>query len=159
MTFTQRLPHWHFYKAGISRCSHTGRSQTEQYPCFVVPVPGRSAATLLAVIIEKVEEGSTICSDCWAGYNSQALREAGFEHTRVNHRYNFVDEATGAQAQNIERLGSSAKWRNQRHGGTARHHLESYLAEFMWRKILPSGTCSFEAISGSISAFMPSKQQ
>ena len=37
---------------------------------FLVTVENRSAETLLKMIAENVEQGSTIISDCWRGYNS-----------------------------------------------------------------------------------------
>jgi transposase-like protein len=99
----------------------------ETNECFLVQVPDQSAKTLMHEIKKHIEKGTTIYSDSWRAYKTKELENAGFEHFKVNHKYNFVDPTTGAHTRAVERMWASAKWRNKRHRGTARHHLDSYL--------------------------------
>lgn len=128
-------------------CRETGQR-------FLVNVPNREAKTLLTEIKKHIEPGTTIISDCWKGYKSEELEKAGFAHFTVNHKYNFVDPETGANTQQVERMWGSAKWRNKRQRGTARHHLDSYLAEYMWRsEVAATDGDAFVTILADIDSF------
>ncbi|XP_039279151.1 uncharacterized protein LOC120350347 [Nilaparvata lugens] len=134
-------------------CRETGQR-------FLVKVPNRGADTLLTEILNHIEPGSTILSDCWKGYKSEELENAGFTHFTVNHKYNFVDPDTGASTQYVERMWGSAKWRNKRQRGTARHHLDSYLVEYVWRSdVTASGGDAFNSILTNIAAFWVAQRQ
>lgn len=98
---------------------------------FMVSVPDRSSATLLGIIQNRILPGTTIISDCWRAYD--CLASQGYQHLRVNHSINFVDPATGAHTQNIER-----HWRDVRDNipryGRREEHMEGYLAEHYFKK-------------------------
>ena len=64
-------------------------------------VPNRSANTLNAIISKYVTDGSVIYSDGWKGYAQ--LEQLGYKHKTVIHKENFVDPASGAHTQEIER--------------------------------------------------------
>jgi len=102
--------------------------------CFVVPVPSRASDVLLDVIKAWIKPGTTVVSDCWRAYD--CLSSEGFVHLSVNHSYNFVDPASGAHTQNIERT-----WREVRGGiprfGRREQHMVGYLAEFLFKRQLP----------------------
>jgi transposase-like protein len=131
----------------------------ETRECFLLEVPNRKASTLLAAIEDHIAEDSMIHSDSWRGYKTNDIEEAGFEHFKVNHKYNFVDPTTGVHTQTVERMWGSAKWRNKKHRGTARHHLESYLAEFMRRQLVKNDGDVFESLLEAIAAFWPPEPQ
>ena len=85
--FTRNNKQWVF--GGLCR-------ETDE--CFVVAVPDRGCKTLLQEIKTHIEPGSTIYSDSWRAYKTDELNEAGFDHLRVNHRYNFIDPDTAKSA-------------------------------------------------------------
>ncbi|XP_047488175.1 uncharacterized protein LOC125038668, partial [Penaeus chinensis] len=101
---------------------------------FFIPVPSRDAETLLAIIKDRVKEGTTIISDCWKAYS--CLKKEGFQHLTVNHSLNFVDPVTAAHTNTIER-----KWREAKakvpHYGRRKYHFSGYLARTMFQMSIP----------------------
>jgi hypothetical protein len=68
----------------------------ENKECFVVCiyVTDQSKNTLLPIIYERIRVGSTILSVTWWAYNN--IQKIGdYNHTTVNHKYNFVDPISG----------------------------------------------------------------
>lgn len=125
-------------------CRETGEN-------FAFCVPDRSSDTLLPIIRQSIRPGSLIVSDEWQGYNH--VRQH-FNHDTVNHSYYFIDPATGAHTQNVERMWRTAKERNKRQSGTARHMLDSYMCEYMWRSRLHARD-PFETVLQHIVDFWP----
>lgn len=119
---------------------------------FLYAVPDRSAATLLKVIEESIEDGSIILSDEWRAYRGiEAITGRRYTHLTVNHSLHFVDPQNGNNTQQIESLWFRAKRRNKKHCGTHRRLLDSYLCEFAYRQ-LPHGDL-FEDIMRDIVEF------
>ena len=80
---------------------------------FLVPVPDRTANTLMAVIDAWIEPGTTVISDCWGAYRN--LDKHGYTHHTLNHSIEFVDQRTGAHTNTIE-----CTWR----------HVKAYLSPY-----------------------------
>ena len=96
-------------------------------------VPRRDAATLLPIIQNVVQPGTTIHSDEWAAYNRVQSIPGIAAHETVNHSLFFVDPVTGVHTQNIE-----SYWPGQdpteEDEGLPQRHVAGYLDEFMWRE-------------------------
>jgi len=67
-----------------------GGVERESGKTFLVPVPDRTAETLMAVIDAWIEPGTTVISDCWGAYRD--LDAQGYTHNTVNHSIGFVDQ-------------------------------------------------------------------
>jgi len=60
--------------------------------------------------------------------------------------------------QTIECLRGSAKWRNNKQRGTARHRLDSNLTEFVWRLNLGNDT-PFDKLLMDLKTYYPPKKK
>ena len=99
--------------------------------CFFRCVADRTADTLVNIIKECVQPGTTIYSDCWKAY--ARLNEEGFHHLTVNHSLNFVDPESGVHTNTIESTWRALKTSLPRHG-TTKHLYDSYFAQYCIRK-------------------------
>ena len=124
-------------------------------------MPDRKGPTLMKLIRRKIAPGTRIITDMWRGYNAlpRLLRSGKplYKHSTVNHSKNFLNPRDpDINTQRIERLWRSAKRRNKIQCGTHRHHLRSYIDEFLFRRSAKINNISvFDAILNGISTFMP----
>ena len=101
---------------------------------FLVPVARRDAATLLPIIQQWVQPGTTVHSDMWQAYNQ--LAAIGYQHGTVNHTLHFVYPATAVTTNRVEAMWQRAKNKvKAQHGPTNRDMIPDYLAEFMWNQM------------------------
>lgn len=105
--------------------------------CFLKVIEKRDANALTNVITEFVEPGTTIITDCWRGYNTQALLLSGFDHFSVNHSYNFVHpNDCNVHTQGIESNWARIKRDMRRQiGRMSSPNIETYLTEYTWRSL------------------------
>ena len=105
--------------------------------CFLVTCPGNkrdaASATLIPIIKEFIQPGTTILTDMWKYYINRDSH--GYIHHDVNHSRSFVDPSTGAHTNTIEGKWTHAKHKAQRRGGgRTEESLKLDLTEFMRRK-------------------------
>jgi len=94
-------------------------------------VPNAKTKTLVPLITENVEKGSTISSDDWPAYRS--LPTKGFEHGRVKHQFRQWKKGIH-HTNSIEGVWSQLKRSiSGTHVHVSRKHLPKYLGEFEFR--------------------------
>jgi len=77
-----------------------GGVERESGKTFLVPVQDRTADTLMAVISDWIEPGTTVISDCSVAY--RGLEAYGYTHETVCRTIGFVDQQTGAHINTIQ---------------------------------------------------------
>ena len=103
---------------------------------FVRLLENRSAAELESLILQHVEPGSHIHTDCWSGYNGVSILPVSppYVHSTVNHSRNFVDPDTGCHTNNVEAFWCAVKHKFKRMRGATLGHTSGYLDEFEYFK-------------------------
>lgn len=128
---------------GLSGWLVGGIERDDKRNMFMVLVQDRTSETLNEIIINHVERGTRIITDCWAGYNG--LTALGYTHETVNHSTNFVSPTDpSVYTQNIE-----VSWRyiksSCRSTSNDEEMLIYRLSEYLYRKKY-SGECLFAKI-------------
>jgi len=124
-------------------CKHDGILERRFFK-----VEKRDRNTLLPIILNEVEQGTTIYSDKWRAYST--LNEHGFIHKTVNHSENFIDPITGAETQTIETLWRHVKNKYNIKTRGATDILQSQLQEEWWRSCHQPTEDLFEVFLGAI---------
>ena len=104
---------------------------------FTQVVPNRTARVLGDLIIRHVLPGTTVHTDEYPSYLSFFRNHGEYEYGHVNHKYNFVNPETGAHTQSIENLWGQFKRFKRCRGYSKHEYLQSYLDEFLVRRIFP----------------------
>ncbi len=97
---------------------------------YTSPVPSVSRATLRTVIRQRVQDGTTIYSDEFAGYDG--LLSLGYRHYRVHHSTTFAP-SRHRHINGIENFWGVAKSTLHRYRGVRRSHVLLYLKEMEFR--------------------------
>ena len=92
-------------------------------------VPNVEAKTLLLLLHQRVELGSTVCSDTFSSYTGVAA--GGYVHRLVDHSQTFSDRR-GGHVNGLEGFWGYLKRRLAAKGGIRRERLPLYLAEYVW---------------------------
>ena len=93
-------------------------------------VEKRDRATLMPIIVDNINQGTTVCSDCWRPYST--LPQEGFIHKTVNHSVQFKAD-DGTCTNEIEGIWGMAKLKIKERKGLRHEHIPALLDEFCYR--------------------------
>jgi len=113
-----------------------GRKENQDIVCGIVQraprkvaftiVPNVKEATLAPLVQERVEYGSTICTDMRISYASLAVR---YTHKTTNHSKGAYGDGAGTHSNTIEQIWGDIKGVIRTiHHGVSKKHRETYLA-------------------------------
>ena len=97
----------------------------------MVPVPDRSAKTLVPIIKQAVPDDGIVRSDGLKAY--LGINATHRIHLTVNHKTHFVDPETWAHIQRIESLWNQCKLWKQNRYYRDQAHLDRYVKEWCYR--------------------------
>jgi|TARA_B100002003_G_scaffold237674_1_gene255042 transposase-like protein len=93
-------------------------------------VPNVQRATLQRLIKQRVELGSTVCTDTYGAYTGIAA--GGYVHRMVEHGKRYSDRQ-GGHINGLEGFWGYLKRRLAAKGGIRQERLHLYIAEYAWR--------------------------
>ena len=115
-------------------------------------VPDRKRDTLIAIIKQNVDAGTTIYSDSFRPY--WILMDEGYNHRMVNHEHFYVDPITGVHTNTIEGLWGVVKSKIKTLRGVYRHTLQWHLDEFVFRRsFIKNHNQAFELIAKAVGKY------
>ncbi len=94
---------------------------------FMFVVKKQTRDELLPLIKKWIKPGPIIHSGCWKPYDT--LRQEAYTHLKINHSIQFTNPETGANTNHIEN-----EWRHVKQAQPSYAHVQSYLAQHLWRR-------------------------
>jgi len=92
-------------------------------------IPDASGATLIPIIIRRIQPDSIVYTDCWGAYN--AIDVTQFHHFRINHSKLFADRHNHING--IENFWSQAKRWLRKYNGIPKDNFPLFLKECEFR--------------------------
>lgn len=98
---------------------------------FACVIANKKADTIIPIICQNVESGSTIWTDEHKSYGS--LNSIGYVHDTVCHKYEFINRETGVNTQAVESFNNELNLEIKRRKGVATNLRSEFINEFVWK--------------------------